>query len=564
MFADRRNFLKVFLALGCSQARMALGKSYPAPMPAPQGAFTDITRAAGITWRHFSGESPDRFLIEVTTGGVGFFDFDNDGLLDLYFVNGGETPRGRSPTPVRNALYKNLGNGHFVDVAKKAGVDYIPFYGMGVSAADYDNDGFQDLFVSGYPACALFHNDGDGGFTDVTKKAGVGNPGKWAASAAWLDYDRDGWLDLFVTNYAKFSFDRPARCEFEGQPSYCAQVDYIGDIPTLYHNNRDGTFTDVTARAGLSGYQGRGLGVVSIDVDDDGWPDLFVARDASPNLLLMNQHDGTFTDAALGAGVAYSMDGVAKAGMGVDAGDANNDGLPDFVVTNFDHQYHSLFINRGSFPFDDATVSSRLSAMTWPYVGWGVHFIDYDNNGVLDLVVANGHIEGWIHKTLADVTYLEPLLLLRNDGKGIFKNARATAGPAFSKRYPGRGLAVGDFDNDGCLDVAIVCLNESPLLLRNNVGHKSRWIGFALEGTRSNRDAIGAKLSLHVGHTTLVRWLAGGASFLASHDHRVVFGLGNSGPISPLELEIRWPSGVVQRVSDLEFNQYHKITEAAQ
>jgi enediyne biosynthesis protein E4 len=563
MLIDRRNFLKAFLVLGCNQEGMALRQSYPAPMPDPQGAFTDVTSTAGITWRHFNGESPDRFLIEVTTGGVGFVDFDNDGLLDVYFVNGGETPRGRSPIPVRNALYKNLGNGHFVDVAKKAGVDYIPFYGMGVAAADYDNDGFQDVFVTGYPACALFHNDGHGRFTDVTKKAGVENPGKWAASAAWFDYDRDGWLDLFVANYAKFSFDHPVRCEFEGQPSYCAQVDYTGDIPTLYHNNRDGTFTDVTAQAGLSAYQGRGLGVVSIDVDDDGWPDLFVARDASPNLLLMNQHGGTFTEVGLEAGIAYSMDGVAKAGMGVDAGDANDDGLPDFVVTNFDHQYHSLFVNRGSFPFDNATVSSHLSALTWPYVGWGVQFIDYDNDGVLDLIFTNGHIEQWIHQTLSDVTYLEPLLLLRNNGRGVFENAKAAAGPAFSRRYPGRGLAVGDFDNDGGLDVAVVCLNESPVLLRNNVGQKSRWIGFALEGTRSNRDAIGAKLSLRAGKARLVRWVTGGASFLASHDHRVLFGLGSSGPIPQPELEIRWPSGVVQHVSNLQINRYHRITEPA-
>lgn len=563
MLAERRNFLKAFLALGCSWAGRSFGKSITTPVRPLQGAFTDITRDAGITWRHFNGESPDRFIIETMTGGVGFVDFDNDGLLDLYFVNGGETPRGRSPTPVRNALYKNLGDGHFVDVAKKAGVDYIPFYGMGVAAGDYDNDGFQDLFVTGYPACALFHNNGHGGFTDVTKRAGVENAGKYAASAAWFDYDRDGWLDLFVCNYAIFSFDHPVRCEFKGQPSYCAQVDYKGDIPRLYHNNRDGTFTDVTEQAGLSRFRGRAFGVVTIDVDDDGWPDLFVARDASPNLLLMNQHDGTFTDAGLEAGIAYSRNGVAKSGMGVDTGDVNGNGLPDFVATAFDHQFDSLFVNRGSFPFDDATITSRMAALTSPYVSWGVHFIDYDNNGVLDLIISTGHIDTWIHQVLGDVTYLEPLLLLRNNGKGIFKNAKATAGPTFSKRYPGRGLAVGDFNNDGGLDVAIVCLNESPILLRNNVGHKSRWIGFALEGTRSNRDAIGAKLSLHVGNARLVRWLTGGASILASNDHRVLFGLGSSGPISPLELEIRWPSGVVQHISNLQINRYHKITEPA-
>lgn len=542
---------------------MGLGKSNPTTAPVEQGAFTDITKAAGITWRHFNGESPDRLIIETMTGGVGFFDFDNDGLLDLYFVNGGETPRGRSPTPVRNALYKNLGDGHFVDVAKKAGVDYIPFYGMGVAAGDYDNDGFQDLFVTGYPACALFHNDGHGSFTDVTKKAGVENPGRYASSAAWFDYDRDGWLDLFIANYAIFSMDHPVRCAFEGKPSYCAQVEYKGDVPTLYHNNRDGTFTDVTAQAGLSDMRGRAFGVVTIDVDDDGWPDIFVARDASPNLLLMNKHNGTFTDAGLDAGIAYSLDGVAKSCMAVDAGDVNGDGRPDFVVSAFDHQYISLFVNRGSCAFNDATTPSRLSVLTWPYVSWGLHFIDYDNDGILDLIVSTGHIDEWISQVLANVTYLEPPLLLRNNGRGVFENAKATAGPDFSKRYPGRGLAVGDFNNDGGLDVAMVCLNESPILLRNNVGKKSRWIGFALEGTRSNRDAIGAKLTLHVGNTKLVRWVTGGASILASHDHRVLFGLGTSGPTPTPELEIRWPSGTVQRISHLRINRYHKITEPA-
>src|SRR5437879_1138131 len=304
--------------------------------------FTDITQEAGITWQHFSGESPDRFLIEATGGGVAFLDFDGDGLLDLFFVNGGETPRGKSPVPVKNALYRNLGSGKFEDVAAEAGVDKLNFYGMGVAAGDFDNDAFPDLYVTGFPASGLFHNNGNGTFTDVTNKAGVKNSGRWAASAAWFDYDRDGLLDLVVTNYAQFSFDAPKKCEVNGMRSYCAQVAYQGMPLTLYHNHGDGTFTDVSTRSGLDKFVGRAFGVVAIDVNDDGWPDLFVARDASPNLLLLNEKNGTFEDVGLDAEVAYDSGGAAKAGMGVDSADVNGDGIPDFVVTNFSDQYHSL------------------------------------------------------------------------------------------------------------------------------------------------------------------------------------------------------------------------------
>ena len=292
--------------------------------------FTDITDYAGISWKNFGGESEDRFLIEATSGGGGLLDFDSDGLLDIYLVSGGETPRGKSVTPIRNALYRGLGKLRFEDVAINAKVDHVPFYGMGVAAADYNNDGFQDLFVSGYPSCALFHNQGNGTFVDVTKQAGVQNSGRWGASATWLDYDRDGQLDLFLCNYAEFSFDDIKRCEIAGTRTYCEQKAYSGQPPTLYHNNGDGTFADVSAPAGVSKYPGRALGVVSLDVNDDGWPDLFVARDASPNLLLINGRNGTFEDRGLDAEVAYNADGVAKAGMGVDAGDVKRGRLAGF------------------------------------------------------------------------------------------------------------------------------------------------------------------------------------------------------------------------------------------
>src|SRR5689334_13679493 len=336
----------------------------PAVPSATPEIFTDVTQQAGITWKQFSGESPDRFLIETMGGGVGFLDFDGDGLLDIFFVNGGETPHGKSSVPVRNALYRNIGNGRFEDVAGRAGVDRIDFYGMGVAAADYDNDGHSDLFITGYPACALLHNNGNGTFTDVSAKAGVKNEGRWATSAAWFDYDRDGYLDLVVTNYAQFSFDSPRKCEVNGVRSYCEQVAYQGMPLTLYHNNRDGTFTDVSRQSGFEKLVGRALGVVAIDVNADGWPDLFIARDASPNLLLINKKNGTFEDVALDAEVAYDAGGMAKAGMGVDVGDIDGNGIPDFVVTNFNDQYHSLLVGSAGIPYEDRTVASRLASYT--------------------------------------------------------------------------------------------------------------------------------------------------------------------------------------------------------
>lgn len=297
--------------------------------------FADVTTQAGIHWKHISGESSDRYLIEAMGGGVAFVDFDGDGRLDICLITGGETPHTKSETPPRNALYRNLGDREFQDVTAKSGIGRIPFYGMGVAAADYDNDGFPDLYITGFPSSALFHNNMDGTFTDVTAKAGVSNTGKFAASAAWFDYDRDGYLDLFVANYVKFSFDRPKHCAYEGQPTYCAQIAYTGESPKLYHNNGNGIFTDVTGPAGLENLAGRALGVVTIDANGDGWPDLFVSRDASPNLLLMNKHGGKFEDVALRAEVALNMDGNARAGMGVDAGDITGNGWPALVITNF-------------------------------------------------------------------------------------------------------------------------------------------------------------------------------------------------------------------------------------
>ena len=494
-------------------------------------------------------------------GGVAFLDFDGDGLLDIFFVNGGETPHGKSSSPVRNALYRNLGNGKFEEVAAKAGVDRINFYGMGVTAADFDNDGFTDLYITGYPSSALFHNNGNGTFTEVTEQAGVANAGRWAAGAAWLDIDRDGRLDLLVTNYAQFSFNDEKKCSINGVRAYCAQTAYTGMPLTLYHNDGHGKFSDISESSGVAKFVGRALGVVALDVNDDGWTDLFIARDASPNLLLINQKNGTFRDVAPQAEIAYDAAGMAKAGMGVDAADVNGDGRPDFVITNFNDQYHSLLVSTSSDVYDDQTTKSNLARYTKKFVGWGVHYIDFDNDGNLDLLIVNGHINEAVESTRVDIQYKEPPLLLRNDGNGAFLDMRDKAGPAFQTNYSARGLAIGDWNNDGHTDAVFTCLDAPPVLLRNDTGRGRAWIGFELQGTASNRDAIGAKITVEAGRKKRVRQITGGSSYLSSHDKRVVIGLGSGEGLSTVTAEIRWPNGNLQRVINLKVGRYHHIAE---
>jgi hypothetical protein len=541
----------------------AVSPQLPIAAQNPTVIFTDVSEASGITWKQFSGESEDRNMIEAASGGVAFLDYDGDGLLDIFLVNGGETPKGKSPAPVRNALYRNLGNGKFEEVAAKAGVDKLTTYGMGASVGDYDNDGHPDIYITGFPTSQLFHNNGDGTFTDVTEKAGVKNEKRWSACAVWFDYDRDGYLDLLVCNYTELHFDDPKACEFNGIRTYCDQKIYPGLPLTLYHNNGDGTFTDVSAASGVGKYIGRALGAVAIDVDDDGWPDVMVARDASPNLMLMNQHNGTFLDRGDEAEISFDENGIAKAGMGIDAGDVQGEGHPAFVVTNFNDEFFSLFVSRGKFPCEDWTNRSHLSILTKSFVGWGVHFIDYDNDGVLDLAIATGHLNQAIEMARGDVKYRQRPLLLHNDGKGVFEDMEAQAGEAFQKGYNARGLAIGDFNNDGAPDMILTDLNQRPVLLRNNVGARNSWVGVQLIGTISNHDAIGAKLTLKTDNRKLVRWVTGGSSYISSHDKRVVFGLGKETP-QAIELEIRWPNGQLQKVSNLKTRQYNMIKEPTQ
>jgi len=556
---SRRYFLSALSAA-------AIGQLFPARLiradTPPKPIFSDVTAEAGITWQQFNGFSPDRYLIETMGGGVGLFDFDDDGWLDIFLLNGGETPRGKSEKPLQNALYRNLGTGKFVDVAPEVGLNRVKHYQMGVAAADFDNDGHQDIFITGFPNCTLYHNNGNGTFTDITADAGLQNTGRWASGAAWFDYDRDGFLDLVVCNYAEFSFEGVApKCEYVNVRTYCEQRAYKGMPLTIYHNNRNGTFTDVSRSSGLDRFVGRALGVVAIDIDDDGWPDLVVARDASPNLLLLNKHDGTFVDAGLEAEIAFDVNGNAKAGMGVDAGDVNGDGRPDIVVTNFSFEFHSLFLNRGHFPLEDWTKPSHLAGLTRANVGWGVHFVDFDNDGLLDLMIVNGHVIEVIESLQPQVKYKEQPLLLHNLSNAVFEDVSSKAGTAFSQSYLARGLAIGDWDNDGAPDAIFTCIGDRPVLLRNNLGQKNSWIGLRLEGVKSNRDAIGAKLTLRTGDRKLVRWLTGGSSYLSAHDKRVLFGLGNLTSSRRVDVEIVWPNGGTQVASSLDINRYHRIVE---
>lgn len=555
---SRRRFLSAVSAISMSQ--VFAGKLFSDSLPKP--IFSDVTAEAGITWRQFNGFSPDRYLIETMGGGVGFLDFDDDGWLDIFLLNGGETPHGKSAKPLQNALYRNLGNGRFVDVAREAGLARVNNYDMGVAIADFDNDGHQDIFVTGFPNCTLYHNNGNGTFTDITADAGLQNAERWGSGAAWFDYDRDGYLDLVVCNYAEMSFEGAApKCEYAGVRTYCEQRIYKGMPLTLYHNNRNGTFTDVSKSSGLDRFVGRALGVVAIDMDGDGWTDLFVACDASPNLLLLNKHDGTFVDAGVEAEVAFDANGNAKAGMGVDVGDVNGDGRPDIVVTNFSFEYPSLFLNHGNFPFEDSTRGSHLAGPSRLNVGWGVHFIDFDNDGFLDLMTVNGHVIEVIETLQPQVKYKEKPLLLRNVGNATFEDASAKAGPAFSRGYLARGLAIGDWDNDGAADAVFTSVGEVPVLLRNNAGQKNSWIGVRLVGTKSNRDAIGAKLTLNAAGKKFVRWVTGGSSYLSSHDKRVIFGLGGLTASRNVDVEIVWPSGSRQTEVGLTIDRYHEIKE---
>jgi hypothetical protein len=551
---SRRRFLWTLgggLALP-SFARLASALASPAAYP-----FEEIPAAvSGITWTHSNGKSAEKYLPETTGAGCAFFDYDGDGWMDIYLVNSGKCDFFNPNPPLRNALYRNNRDGTFTDVTEKAGVAAGGF-GQGVAIGDYDGDGFPDLYVTQYGRSILYHNNGDGTFTDVTEKAGVAAPG-WSSSAVWFDYDNDGRLDLFVCRFVDFDKSKHLPCEADNKPGYCIPKLYKPMASWLFHNNGDGTFTDVSESSGIGKYLGKAWGAVATDINNDGRLDLFVANDTTANFLFMNRANGRFEEVGAVAGVAYSEAGRPRSGMGVDSADFNQDGWMDLFVANLDHEMYSLYQNNHDETFDDQAGPTGIGSATRLMSGWGLKFFDYDNDGNLDLFLSNGNPDDLIKVYHQDVDYEEPLLLFHGTGKG-FENVSQRSGPVFAKNLSARGLAIGDFDNDGAVDVLISVNGGAPLLLRNNAGKQNHWLGLTLVGTKSNRDAVGARVTYQAGDLKRSRMKTGGGSFLSSHDPRLVLGLGQRTKVD--FVEVKWPSGAVQRLTDLPVDRYVTVVE---
>ena len=507
--------------------------------------------------------SDDKYLPETTGAGCAFLDYDNDGWMDIYLVNGGRADFFTPATPLRNALYRNNRDGTFTDVTEKAGVG-SGGYGMGVAVGDYDGDGFPDMYVTQYDRSILYHNNRDGTFTDVTDQAGVAAPG-WATSAVWFDYDNDGRLDLFVCRYVDFTKARNVYCGSgpKGDHHYCDPRIYPYTLTNcLFHNNGDGTFTDVSKASGIAKYPGKFLGVVATDINNDGLMDLFVADDTVADLLFVNRGGGKFEEIGFQADLAYSADGRTRSSMGTDSADFDQDGWMDLFVANINEEIFSLYRNKGDETFEDIAMPMGIGMATRSMSGWGAKFFDYDNDGSIDLLVANGAPDDKIEEIYSQLTYREPLLLFQNSG-GVFKNVSAESGPVFRKSFPARGMAIGDFNNDGAIDVLVSTSNGAPVLLRNNKGRENHWLGLKLVGRKANIDAVGARISYQAGDLKASRMKVGGGSYLSSHDPRVVLGLGKRTKID--WLEIRWPqpSGAVSRFTNLPLDRYITIVEGA-
>ena len=546
--------LLVALALSLSFISRAQRTSGPARAAV---TFEEVpAKQSGITWVHNNAHSPDHYLPETVGAGCAFLDYDNDGWMDIYLVNSGASDFYTPTTPLKNALYHNNHDGTFTDVTDKAGVAGGNF-GMGVAVGDYDGDGWPDLYITSYGRNILYHNNRNGTFTDVTEKAGVAAPG-WSTCAVWFDYDNDGKLDLFVSSFVYYQKSLNILCTDEtmSQLYYCVPRVFKPRPSHLFHNNGNGTFTDVSKESGIADYPGKSFGAVATDVNNDGLMDLFVANDTMPNFLFINKGGGKFEEVGLAAGVAFSDAGKPRSGMGVDATDYDGDGWQDLFVANIDQEFFSLYHNQKDLTFTDEP--GEIGAATQLLSGWGLKFFDYDNDGNPDLFLVNGHPDDSIEMRLTRVKYREPLLLFQNTGHG-FKNVSAQSGAVFSKHFSGRGMAVGDFDNDGDLDVLISNNGEPPMLLRNEGGNRNNWLGLQLIATKSNPAAVGAIITWQAGGLKRSRLKTGGGSYLSSHDPREILGLGSAKKID--YVEIRWPSGRVDKLTNLPINSYVKVIE---
>jgi len=516
--------------------------------------------ASGITWVHTNAMSPERYLPETMGPGVAFLDYDNDGWMDIYMVNSGPCDFYTPDRPLKNALYRNNRDGTFTDVTDKAGVAGGTF-GMGVAVGDYDNDGYPDILVTSYGRCILYHNNGNGTFTDVTDKAGVAAPG-WTTSAVWFDYDNDGRLDLFLCSFVEFGVGKHVFCGDNklGRRYYCIPRIFKPTPSRLFHNNGDGTFKETDAGTDIQKALGKALGVVATDINNDGRMDLFVANDTVQNFLFANRGGGKWEEIGLPSEVGFSPGGQARSGMGVDAADFDQDGWQDLFVANVDQEMYSLYRNNKDESFTDVARENEVAQTTRLMSGWGLKFFDFDNDGNLDLFLANGHPDDQVDKYANQVRYREPLLLFRGDGTRL-RNISKQAGPVFEKPFPARGLAVGDYDNDGRLDVLVGNNGEAPVLLKNNGGPGNHWVGLRLMGTKCNRDAVGALITWSVAGVKRSRLKTAGGSYLSSHDPREVLGLGAATRLD--WLEIRWPlpSGRIDRYTDIPVDRYLGVVE---
>jgi len=553
--------LGFFLALLAPDQKSPIESDKSRAIP---GRFSDVTASLGVHFHHIATHASKKYLIETMGSGVALFDYDNDGRLDIFLVNGAPiadpTAKGTIPQKTGpqywNRLFHQRPNGSFEDVTEKSGLQGVG-YGMGVAVGDYDNDGFEDLYVTAYGGNKLYHNNGDGTFTDVTENAGVAGAG-WSTSAAWIDLDADGLLDLVVLRYLQWDFDDIWCGEHkEGYRSYC-HPDIFQPVALLaFHNDGNGHFTEVSQKIGLS-KPGKGLGLALADYDRDGKIDLFVANDSMLEFLYRNKGNGTFEEVGLASQVACDADGRTYAGMGVDFADYNNDGWPDLVVTDLANERYALYQNNGDGSFNYSSFSTGLSRITMLHSGWGTRFIDYDNDGWKDLIVAQGHDLDTIELNYPNLHYREPMLLARNTGNG-FVDVSADSGPAFQQPWLARGLAIGDIDNDGRLD-AVVTTNDGPVhVLHNATPTQNHWLTLKLVGHKSNRDAIGAEVKLVAAKGQQFATVTTAGSYLSSSDKRVHFGLGPD--IIARSIEIRWPSGILQTLKDVHSDQILQVDE---